>query len=95
MELDDEIHKILRNQIGNITKFMTIGFLGRWEPEVDALLRLIIWKVCMRCTFTADISGSIIDKLIFDIYIWATNTMYIFSFVKCIFSYSLFIVFSE
>jgi peroxin-2 len=44
VELDDEIHKILKNQIGNVTKYMTVGFLGRWEPEVDALLRLIIWK---------------------------------------------------
>jgi hypothetical protein len=53
VELDDEIHKILKNQIGNVTRFMTIGFLGRWEPEVDALLRFIIWKVCMRYTLTA------------------------------------------
>jgi peroxin-2 len=48
VELDDEIVNILKNQVINVTKFMTIGFLGRWEPEVDALLRFIIWKVCMR-----------------------------------------------
>jgi hypothetical protein len=69
VELDDEIHKILKNQTGNVTKFMTIGFLGRWEPEIDALLRLIIWKVCMRCSFTADILDDISDKFIFGIYI--------------------------
>jgi len=69
VELDDEIQKILKNQIGNVTKYMTVGFLGRWEPEVDALLRLIIWKVCMRCISTAHVSAGINNKFMFSIYI--------------------------
>jgi hypothetical protein len=50
VELDEEIVKILKNQVANVVKFLGFGFLGRWEPEVDALLRFIIWKVCMRYT---------------------------------------------
>lgn len=52
MELDDEIVKILKNQVVNAVKFLGFGFFGRWEPEVDALLRFVIWKVCMRYTYT-------------------------------------------
>jgi hypothetical protein len=53
VELDEEIVKILKNQVVNVVKYMGFGFLGRWEPEVDALLRVIIWKVCMRYTLMA------------------------------------------
>jgi hypothetical protein len=49
----------------------------------------------MRCSFTADILDDISDKFIFGIYIWATDMVYISSFVQYIFSYSLFLVFSE
>jgi peroxin-2 len=47
VELDEEIVKILKHQVVNVIKYIGFGFLGRWEPEVDALLRFIIWKVCM------------------------------------------------
>jgi hypothetical protein len=53
VELDEEIVKILKNQVVNAVKFLGFGFLGRWEPEVDALLRFVIWKVCMRHTLIA------------------------------------------
>jgi hypothetical protein len=64
VELDNEIVNVLKNQVTNVTKFMTIGFLGRWEPEVDALLRFIIWKVCMRHISDADIAGRIRVRLL-------------------------------
>lgn len=44
VELDEEIVKILKNQVVNVVKFMGFGFLGKWEPEVDALLRFVIWE---------------------------------------------------
>jgi hypothetical protein len=53
VELDEEIVKILKNQVVKVVQFMGFGFLGRWEPEVDALLRFVIWKVCMRYSLTA------------------------------------------
>jgi len=68
VELDDEIVKILKKQVINATKFMPIGFLGKWEPEVDALLRFLIWKVCMSSILTADILGGICYNLMFSIY---------------------------
>ncbi|PSN53429.1 hypothetical protein C0J52_05142 [Blattella germanica] len=45
VELDDEIENILRHQVLNITKHLPVGFLGRWEPEIEALIRFAIWKV--------------------------------------------------
>ena len=45
VELDDEILNILKQQVVNVAKFMPVGFLSHWEPEINAILGIIIWKV--------------------------------------------------
>ncbi|XP_069705406.1 peroxisome biogenesis factor 2 [Periplaneta americana] len=45
VELDDEIVNILKSQVTNVSRYTTAGFLGRWEAEIDALLRFIVWKL--------------------------------------------------
>ncbi|KAJ9591082.1 hypothetical protein L9F63_002363 [Diploptera punctata] len=44
VELDDEIVNILKHQVANVAKFMPFGFLGRYDPEINAALRFVIWK---------------------------------------------------
>lgn len=42
--LDDEILRLLKHQVLLATKFLKVGFLGYCEPEVDAVLRFLLWR---------------------------------------------------
>lgn len=45
VDLDKEVAAVMKNQILTVTKFMKVGFVGRWEPEIEAALSYIIWKL--------------------------------------------------
>ncbi|XP_049767131.1 peroxisome biogenesis factor 2 [Schistocerca cancellata] len=52
VDLDKEIAAVMKNQILTVTKFMKVGFLGRWEPEIEAALSYIIWKLSVEKNHT-------------------------------------------
>ncbi|XP_039277201.1 peroxisome biogenesis factor 2 isoform X1 [Nilaparvata lugens] len=44
-DLDDETHRVLKDQLSKATKFLPINVLVKWDAEIDALLRLAIWRL--------------------------------------------------
>lgn len=54
MSLDDEINKVFENQVKEIFKFCQPGKVDKWQPEIKAILKIIIWNFSLRsknCTF--------------------------------------------
>lgn len=54
MSLDDEINKVFENQVKEIFKFCPPGKVDKWQPEIKAILKIIIWNFSLRsksCTF--------------------------------------------
>lgn len=47
-QLDEEIYKVLRKQVKEITKHQPIEKIDRWQPEIDALLRYFVWNFSLR-----------------------------------------------
>lgn len=47
-QLDDEIYKVLRNQVTEITKHQPVGKIDEWQPEIDAILKILIWSHSLR-----------------------------------------------
>ena len=47
-QLDEEIYKVLRSQVKEITKYQPGERIDRWQPEIDALLKFFIWKFSLR-----------------------------------------------
>nr|CAD7571976.1 unnamed protein product [Timema californicum] len=45
IELDKQVLEILKTQVLNTAKFINVGVVGKYQPEIDALLKLILWKV--------------------------------------------------
>lgn len=43
--LDKEITKIIQEQLGNVYKELPLGLLSKFQPEIDCVLKSIIW-VC-------------------------------------------------
>ncbi|XP_071946083.1 peroxisome biogenesis factor 2-like [Antedon mediterranea] len=43
-ELDNEILQIIKAQLSNVFKFLKSDFLPRFEPELNTIIRLLIWK---------------------------------------------------
>ncbi|XP_076381748.1 peroxisomal biogenesis factor 2 isoform X2 [Megalopta genalis] len=43
-QLDDEIYKVLRSQVKRITEYRPTDGIDRWQPEIDALLKFLMWK---------------------------------------------------
>ncbi|KOC65946.1 Peroxisome biogenesis factor 2 [Habropoda laboriosa] len=48
VQLDEEIYKVLRNQVKEITKYQSIEKIDRWQPEIDAVLKYFIWNFSLR-----------------------------------------------
>ncbi|XP_072175229.1 peroxisome biogenesis factor 2-like [Diadema setosum] len=49
-QLDDEIHILLRTQFTKAFQFFQPGVLSKIDPELNALLRLLIWRFSVRGT---------------------------------------------
>lgn len=47
-QLDAEIYKVLRNQTKEIAKYCTPGKIDKWQTEVDAVLKFLIWKFSLQ-----------------------------------------------
>ncbi|KAK2581237.1 hypothetical protein KPH14_008030 [Odynerus spinipes] len=47
-QLDDEIYKVFENQTKEIFKYFPPGKIDRWQPEIKALLRILIWNFSLR-----------------------------------------------
>ncbi|XP_011861702.1 PREDICTED: peroxisome biogenesis factor 2 [Vollenhovia emeryi] len=47
-QLDTEIYKVLRNQAREIARYGAPGKLDKWQAEVDAVLKLLIWKFSLQ-----------------------------------------------
>lgn len=47
-QLDEEIYKVLRSQAKEITKHQPIEKIDRCQPEIDALLRYLVWYFSLR-----------------------------------------------
>ncbi|XP_078045206.1 peroxisomal biogenesis factor 2 [Augochlora pura] len=43
-QLDDEIYKVMRNQVKRIAEYQPMSGIDRWQPEIDALLKFLMWK---------------------------------------------------
>jgi peroxin-2 len=47
-QLDDEIYKVLKNQTNEITKYFPLGKVVKWEPELDVLIKYLIWNYSLK-----------------------------------------------
>lgn len=47
-QLDSEIYNILRQQSNEISKLCAPGVVGKWQPEIDALLKIAVWNFSLR-----------------------------------------------
>ncbi|KAL0133455.1 hypothetical protein PUN28_000893 [Cardiocondyla obscurior] len=43
-QLDTEVYKLLKNQTREIARYLPPGKIDKWQPEVDAVLKFLIWK---------------------------------------------------
>lgn len=43
-QLDTEIYKVLKDQAREIARYGAPGKMDKWQAEIDALLKLLIWK---------------------------------------------------
>lgn len=48
VQLDQEIYKVLRNQAREIGKYQPLERIDRWQPEIDAVLKLLVWNFSLR-----------------------------------------------
>lgn len=48
VQLDDEIYKVLRSQTDEITKYFAPGKIVKWRPEVDVLVKYLIWNYSLK-----------------------------------------------
>lgn len=47
-QLDNEIYNIAKQQSSEILKLCAPGVVGKWQPEIDALLKIAIWNYSLR-----------------------------------------------
>lgn len=47
-ELDHEIYKVLRSQVSEISKYQPVGKIDQWQPELDAVLKFLVWNFSLR-----------------------------------------------
>lgn len=47
-ELDNEIHKVLRGQLAEIVKYQPLGKIDQWQPELEAVLKFLVWAFSVR-----------------------------------------------
>lgn len=47
-QLDMEIYKVLRNQTKEITRYLAPGKIDKWQAEVDAVLKFLIWRFSLQ-----------------------------------------------
>ncbi|XP_066602439.1 peroxisome biogenesis factor 2-like [Prorops nasuta] len=48
VQLDEEIFKVLKAQTKEVTKHFPLGKIDKWQSEIDALLRILIWSFSLR-----------------------------------------------
>ncbi|CAH1772885.1 unnamed protein product [Owenia fusiformis] len=60
-ELDHEVLSLMKSQLNNIFKYFKPGVLTKIEPELNAALRLAIWK------FSVDALGSTVGQSILEL----------------------------
>ncbi|CAK9821744.1 Peroxisome biogenesis factor 2 [Anthophora retusa] len=48
IQLDEEIYKVLKDQVKEIVKYQSSEKIDRWQPEIDALLKYFIWNFSLR-----------------------------------------------
>ena len=48
LELDDEVRHVLKTQLSSVMKFLPPSLQNKWEPEVDAILQLVILHLSLR-----------------------------------------------
>lgn len=46
--LDSEIDKVVQNQVKEVFKFCPPGKVDKWQPEIKALLKILIWSFSLR-----------------------------------------------
>lgn len=47
-QLDNEIYNIFKHQSTEISKLCGPGVVGKWQPEIDALLKVALWNYSLR-----------------------------------------------
>ncbi|CAB0032583.1 unnamed protein product [Trichogramma brassicae] len=52
VQLDHEIYKVLRTQLDEITKYFAPGKIVEWKPEIDALVKYLIWNYSLNANST-------------------------------------------
>ncbi|XP_014222271.1 peroxisome biogenesis factor 2 [Trichogramma pretiosum] len=52
VQLDHEIYKVLRSQLDEITKYFAPGKIVEWKPEIDALVKCLIWNYSLNANST-------------------------------------------
>ncbi|XP_058803390.1 peroxisome biogenesis factor 2 [Phymastichus coffea] len=48
VQLDQEIYKVLRTQVNEITKYFAPGKIVKWRPEIDVLVKYFIWNFSLK-----------------------------------------------
>ncbi|KAK6175282.1 hypothetical protein SNE40_013776 [Patella caerulea] len=44
-ELDNEVLNLTKSQLNHVFKYLQTGVFARYNPEINALLKLVLWKV--------------------------------------------------
>ncbi|XP_050413023.2 peroxisome biogenesis factor 2 [Patella vulgata] len=60
-ELDNEVLNLTKSQLNHVFKYLQTGVFARYNPEINALLKLVLWK------FTVFASGATIGQQILNI----------------------------
>ncbi|EFN90157.1 peroxisome biogenesis factor 2 [Harpegnathos saltator] len=47
-ELDIEIYKLLKNEVNQIARYNAPGKFDKWQAEIDAILKILIWKFSLQ-----------------------------------------------
>ncbi|XP_014214346.1 peroxisome biogenesis factor 2 [Copidosoma floridanum] len=48
VQLDNEIYKVLRGQAEEVTKYFAPGKAVKWKPEIDVLVKYLIWNYSLK-----------------------------------------------
>lgn len=48
IQLDDEIESLLKTKAREVSKVFPPGKVDKWQPEIDAILEVLIWSFSLR-----------------------------------------------
>ncbi|KAJ8680864.1 hypothetical protein QAD02_016651 [Eretmocerus hayati] len=48
VELDKEIYRVIKSQAEEISKYFTPGVIAKWQPELDFLIKYLIWSYSLK-----------------------------------------------